>query len=52
MAIVKSGECYYLDENGCLCLAESFLDTETQEATSTSTIISCPEPEPEPENPQ
>lgn len=30
----KTGECYFRDEQGILCLAESFLDTSTGEVTT------------------
>ncbi len=36
--VTKTGECLYLDENGNLCLAESFVDKDGV-CTSTSTYI-------------
>lgn len=36
--VTKTGECLYLDENGNLCLAESFIDKDGV-CTSISTYI-------------
>ena len=41
--MTKTGECLYLDENGNLCLAESFVDKDGV-YTSTSTVVQYSEP--------
>ena len=50
----KNGQTYYREADGSLWLAESFLNTETQEVISTASFVEpapepVPEPEPEPE---
>ena len=45
----KNGQTYYREADGSLWLAESFLNTETQEVISTASFVEpAPEPEPEP----
>lgn len=45
----KNGQAYYREADGSLWLAESFLNTETQEIISTASFVEpAPEPEPEP----
>ena len=41
----KNGQTYYREADGSLWLAESFLNTETQEVISTASFV---EPAPEP----
>ena len=46
----KNGQTYYREADGSLWLAESFLNTETQEVISTASFVEpAPEPVPEPE---
>lgn len=46
----KNGQAYYREADGSLWLAESFLNTETQEVISTASFVEpAPEPVPEPE---
>lgn len=46
----KNGQTYYREADGSLWLAESFLNTETQEVISTDSFVEpAPEPVPEPE---
>ena len=46
----KNGQTYYREADGSLWLAESFLNTETQEVVSTASFVEpAPEPVPEPE---
>lgn len=46
----KNGQTYYREADGSLWLAESFLNTETQEVISTASFVEpAPEPAPEPE---
>lgn len=46
----KNGQTYYREADGSLWLAESFLNTETQEVSSTASFVEpAPEPVPEPE---
>ena len=46
----KNGQAYYREADGSLWLAESFLNTETQEVISTASFVEpAPEPAPEPE---
>ena len=42
--MTKTGECLYLDENGNLCLAESFVDKDGV-CTSISTVVQYSEPD-------
>lgn len=42
--VTKTGECLYLDENGNLCLAETFVDKDGV-TTSTSKVIETKEPD-------
>lgn len=45
----KNGQTYYREADGSLWLAESFLNTETQEVISTASFVEpAPEPAPEP----
>ncbi len=45
----KNGQTYYREADGSLWLAESFLNTETQEVISTASFVEpAPEPVPEP----
>ena len=45
----KNGQAYYREADGSLWLAESFLNTETQEVISTASFVEpAPEPAPEP----
>ena len=46
----KNGQTYYREADGSLWIAESFLNTETQEVISTASFVEpAPEPVPEPE---
>ena len=48
----KNGQAYYREADGSLWLAESFLNTETQEVISTASFVEpAPEPEPAPWTP-
>lgn len=48
----KNGQTYYREADGSLWLAESFLNTETQEVISTASFVEpVPEPEPAPWTP-
>jgi hypothetical protein len=48
----KNGQTYYREADGSLWLAESFLNTETQEVISTASFVEpAPEPEPAPWTP-
>lgn len=48
----KNGQAYYREADGSLWLAESFLNTETQEIISTASFVEpAPEPEPAPWTP-
>ena len=45
----KNGQTYYREADGSLWIAESFLNTETQEVISTASFVEpAPEPVPEP----
>ena len=45
----KNGQTYYREADGSLWLAESYLNTETQEVISTASFVEpAPEPAPEP----
>lgn len=47
-----NGQTYYREADGSLWLAESFLNTETQEVISTASFVEpAPEPEPAPWTP-
>lgn len=37
--MIKTGECYFRDENGVLFLAESFENEETKEVHTTETMV-------------
>ena len=39
MKLIKTGEVYDLDEDGCLWLCESWLNEETGEVTSTRKLV-------------
>ena len=43
--ITKTGECLYLDENGNLCLAESFVDESGSVSTEIKILEAFVEPE-------
>jgi hypothetical protein len=48
----KNGQTHYREADGSLWLAESFLNTETQEVISTASFVEpAPEPEPAPWTP-
>lgn len=48
----KNGQTYYREADGSLWLAESFLNTETQEVISTASFVEpAPEPAPAPWTP-
>ena len=48
----KNGQTYYREADGSLWLAESFLNTETQEVISTASFVEpAPEPVPAPWTP-
>ena len=48
----KNGQAYYREADGSLWLAESFLNTETQEVISTASFVEpAPEPAPAPWTP-
>ena len=48
----KNGQAYYREADGSLWLAESFMNTETQEVISTASFVEpAPEPVPEPWTP-
>lgn len=37
--MIKTGECYWRDEDGLLWLCESFMNPDTGECSSTATLI-------------
>lgn len=45
MAKVKNGECRFFDEQGNLCLAESFMDEKGLVSTETKILEAFVEPE-------
>jgi hypothetical protein len=36
--MIKTGECYFVDEEGVLCLAESFMDDKGNVETKVSVV--------------